>query len=275
MKLNSLYHLGLGALLLFTSATARAATSVPLNTGYNHAFFAPYPAVSTTTSTTSDNYWINITSYPNTSPVAPAASWVLKLPTPAWLPPAPGSHWINSRPTAISPGSQQDPGYSIFRKCFCLLPNVREAALRFNLRADDNVQVWVNSVLNVAVPPNSGRWNWGAPIVSNPSQPNWFRAGRNCVYVLVENTSQHMGFTLDGAFVAEGLMPMPAIGPDMKFDCGCNAGVPGPANAPANMAVEERAVVDAISAIAKRRAATRAFIPPPPNVRRAPASEFK
>jgi hypothetical protein len=274
MKLNSLWPLCLGTLLLTTTVPAHAATLVPLNTGYNHAFFAPYPVVPTTVSTTNDNYWINITSYPNTSPVAPAASWVLKTPT-GWLPPGPGSHWINSRPAAISPGSPQDPGYSIFRKCFCLLPNYREAAMRFNLRADDNVQVWVNSVLNVAVPPNSGRWSWGTPIVSNPSQPSWFRAGRNCVYVLVENTSQHMGFTMDGSFTAEGLMPLPAVGPDMKFDCGCNSGVPGPANTAANMVQEERVVIEAISAIAKRRAASKSFIPPPANVRRPVLNDFK
>jgi hypothetical protein len=77
MKLNSLWPLCLGTLLLTTTVPAHAATSVPLNTGYNHAFFAPYPVVPTTVSTTNDNYWINITSYPNTSPVAPAASWVL------------------------------------------------------------------------------------------------------------------------------------------------------------------------------------------------------
>lgn len=69
-------------LLLAFAAAASATTIVPLNTGYNHQVFAPYPPATTQPSglNNRDHYWINIASYP-TTPQPVGASWVLQTPT--------------------------------------------------------------------------------------------------------------------------------------------------------------------------------------------------
>ncbi|HEX7241085.1 MAG TPA: hypothetical protein VF263_12505 [Longimicrobiaceae bacterium] len=216
----SLHSVRASALLLLSVvAPAGAQTIVPLNTGYNHAVFTPYGPAGIP-SVIKDNYWINIASYPPTAPpVAP--SWVLPV-SPSWVPAFPNTRWIGARNTTSSPPgtSVQNPAYSIFRKCFCLLPNFKNASLKFQVRADDQIQVWFNTVLNVALPPTVGNWS-GSPLSSKPSAPNWFRVGMNCIYVLVEDTGGHMGFDMAGTIQADGLSPLPAFGVDRTFDCPC------------------------------------------------------
>lgn len=207
---------------LATTRSASAATSVPLNTGYNHHFFEPYPAVPPT-STTQDNYWIAIASYPPISPnVSPA--WVLNITPSPWLSPFPATRWVGPRKTVHSPSgtSHFNPAYTLFQKCFCLLPNFKNPELSFRVRADDTIQAWVNTQLNVVLAPSPANFG-GSAFPSIPSNPEWFRAGRNCLYILLEDTGGHMGFDLTGTVQADGLATLPGFGPDptSEFDCPC------------------------------------------------------
>jgi hypothetical protein len=229
-------------------AAARSQTTVPLNTGYNHAIFAAYPLPSGP-STIADNYWINISSFPTTNP-AVGPSWVLAAQS-AWAAPFPDSRWISALNTAGSaPGvSGSNPGYTIFRKCFCLLPNFKNPTLSFQVRADNQVQVWFNSVLNVALPPSVGNFN-GPPLASQPSSPNWFRTGSNCIFVLVEDQGGLTGFDLTGTIQAYGLLPLPAAGTAQNFGCNC----PGATGAlQAGAADEDARTVAQIRRIAEER----------------------
>jgi hypothetical protein len=254
--------LALLLLILATAGSASGGTIVPLNTGYNHQIFAPYPAVTSTTSTTNDNYWINIASYPPTNPpVAP--SWVLRIPPAPWAPAFPATNWISARNTVLSPSitSKENPAYTIFRKCFCLLPNFKNPSLTFQVRADDTVQAWFNTQLNVALQPALGNWNFGQPLPSLPSNPGWFRAGKNCIYVLLEDFGGHMGFDLVGTIQADGLAPLPAFGVDQKFECPCRGDVSPTRESQASMADDDREVVGQLLKIAEKRRLERAKAP--------------
>jgi hypothetical protein len=224
-------------------------TTVPLNTGYKHAIFAPYPPA-TFTSTINDDYWIAIASYPPTSPPV-TSSWVLQQ-QPPWLPAFPSTRWIGPRHTIASPPgtSTSNPAYTIFRKCFCLLPHYQNPSLSFQIRADDTIQVWFNSQLNKALLPSGGNFS-GPPLSSLPSNPNWFHVGRNCIYVLLEDFGGFMGFDLTGTIQAIGLSPLPAFGADHTFDCPCRE---APSPAASKVAVEDdQAVVREILKIAEER----------------------
>jgi hypothetical protein len=250
----------LAALLCIAPVAADATTTVPLNTGYNHWLFQPYQVVTNPTSNTPDQYWINIASYLTTNPpIGP--SWVLQVPSSAWAQPLPGppqSHWISAWKTALNPAVPpfQYPAYTIFRKCFCLSPNFKKetATLSFQMRADDNFQVWFNSILNVARPPTPANHWPGAQIVSSlPSAPHWFKAGRNCIYVLLEDTGGHMGFTLSGTFQADGLAEQPALGPAQTFRCPCGDSIQGIQG----MADADQHIISEIAHIAEERLASR------------------
>jgi hypothetical protein len=241
--LLTLFPLALGSL-------AFGQTTVQLNTGYNNGIFLPYPNAGST-STINDNYWIAIASYPPTSPpVTP--SWVLQQVSP-WLPAFPSTHWIGPRHTIASPpgSSVSNPAYTIFRKCFCLLPNYQNPSLSFQVRADDTIQVWFNSQLNKLLLPSGGNYN-GPPLSSLPSNPSWFHVGRNCIYVLLEDFGGYMGFDLTGTIQAVGLSPLPAFGADQTFDCPCREAAAGPAVGKA-AAVDDQAVVREIVKIAEER----------------------
>lgn len=198
-----------------------AQSSVPLNTGYNYAIYGPYPAVTATASATKDDYWINIASYPPTTPaIAPA--WVLQSPT-SWFSPLPSSNWISARNKAASDPSTyiNNPSYTLFRKCFCLSSGYSNPQISFVARADDMLQVWLNSQVNVLLPPQSGNFN-GVALPSLPSNPAWFHGGLNCVYALVEDTyGGLMGFNLEGTVQANGLGAQPAFGVNQTFSCPC------------------------------------------------------
>ncbi|HEV7590459.1 MAG TPA: hypothetical protein VGO40_20275 [Longimicrobium sp.] len=244
-----------GLSLPAVGAAAMAQTTVPLNTGYNHALFAVYAPP-----TTPDNYWINIASYPATMPPSGPA-WVIPTPT-AWSAAFPGTRWINARNTAASaPGtSAQNPSYTIFRKCFCLLPNFNSATLSFQVRADNQVQAWFNSVTNVALAPVTGNFN-STPRLSLPSSPSWFHTGTNCIYVLVEDTGVLMGMDLQGTIQANGLMPLPATGVNATFTCPCATGAAGPMARQAN---EDDGTLAQIVRIAEDRRRARSVAPSNP-----------
>lgn len=220
--------------LFVLNQMAAASTTVPLNTGYNHSVFSPYPTVNTIPSppTARDNYWINIASYPTTpQPVGP--SWVLRQQF-GWAAPFPGTNWISAWNTPASqPGvNGSNPAYTIFRKCFCLLPGFRDARLRFRVRSDDSIQIWFNTQLNQLLPPSAPNFAVNNPVWSGGTEKG-FRVGKNCVYVLLEDLGGSMGFDLEGSVTAEGLLPTPAAGVQQSFaPCSCNTG-PGAVPAPA------------------------------------------
>jgi hypothetical protein len=210
------------ALLTFHSHAA-ATTTLPLNTGYNHPIWTPYSPVGV-----QDNYWINIASYsPTSPPPSPAPSFV--IPWSGWAPPLPGSGWISARNTRNSaPGtSQYDPAYTLFRKCFCLLPGFKEARLKFSARADDSIEVWLNTHLNKVLSASYGNFNPTDPPLSAGTDKG-FRVGKNCLYALVEDKGGAMGFNLAGDVSAMGLLSMPAAGVAQSFaPCACRTGHPG------------------------------------------------
>ncbi len=243
-----------GAMLVSISASAFAE---PLNTGYNHGLPGPYPVGA------ADNYWIKIASYEPPSsgntvvPVGPA--WVVAPPT-AWTP-VPGAQYISPRQTIFSSSgtSPARPAYSIYRKCFCLLPGFANPRLEFRARGDDNMQIWFNSMRNTLVAPGAGNFNVNDGPVYHRVTTNMahFRAGRNCLYVLIEDNVAFgaTGFSLAGTITAAGLMPGAAFGPEGRFgNCGCpGETTPGGAAPEAATAANDTEMVRAIVQFAESR----------------------
>ncbi len=219
-------HCLLALALLGASSSALSQTTLPLNTGFNHSNFTVYPAPGTGPAV-QDNYWIKVAAS-NTPPVAPA--FVINKHT-AWLGPLQlpasaggfGSQWISS----TTPNGASPPGplpYAIYRKCFCLLPGFKNAQLNFQIRGDDAIQVWLNGVTSTILQAQGG--SFAGPPINGAAQASQFRAGRNCLYVLVEDTGGVVtGFNLAGTVSAFGLMPMAAAGTGMSFEpCQCPSG---------------------------------------------------
>jgi hypothetical protein len=252
--------MAIAAFLLFSNF-AIAQTTMPLNSGYDHSVFSAYPTVTTDPSPglARDNSWIAIASFPATSPPVDRA-WVLRKAAP-WLPAFNATNWIGARNTASSPAGTtvDNPAYTIFRKCFCLLPNFQKASLSFDARADDTIQVWLNSQVNQVLAPTWGNWAWNPPRHGQTS--NGFRVGKNCLYVLVEDFQGHMGFDLVGSVTAYGLLPMPAAGTGQSFEpCACGShGPAGMADARSAMRIDDNddQVISAIVKIAEARRAAK------------------
>ncbi len=249
MKTATLAALASGA------APALASTTMPLNTGYDHGVFAGYPAPPLTgASPIVDQYWIKIASYePPAASTSVAPANVIQKPA-GWATPLPDSHWIGPKAThnSATGSTLSNPAYSVFRKCFCLMKGFKQAQLNFRMRADDNVQVWFNSVTNTLLPPQNGHWGATTSLLSGQTL-NGFRTGKNCIYVLVEDTGGSMGFTLAGTVSAVGLMPQPAKGVEQSFaPCNCEGG-PVASGAAKKMMDEEAVTVAEIVKIAEQR----------------------
>jgi hypothetical protein len=193
-------------------------------------------------------------------------AWILKRVNPTWAPAFANTNWIGARNRAISPAgtTPDNPAHTLFRKCFCLLPGYKEAKLTItSARADDTIQVFLNSQLNQVIAPSWGNWN-GTPLTGATKQG--FRVGRNCLYVLVEDFTGHMGFDLVGDVTAYGLLPTPAAGTaGTSFKpCTCDSGPVGHAgrNNEVNTVSDDddRQVIQGIVKIAEaRRAAKQKF----------------
>jgi len=255
----------LAALLAFSNL-ARGQQTLPLNTGYDHSVPGPYATVLTATSTRQDMYWINLQSYPGTTP-ATDPSWVLKQ-TPPWGPAMSNSFgvssWIGARNTVAGGGSTSDnPGYTIFRKCYCLLPGFNQASLSFKVLADDKATFWFNTITN---PLGTVSGNLaGPPFSGSTTNQNYFHAGRNCFYVLLEDQGGYMGFDLTGEIRANGLLPTVGRwnGKDISFEpCPCSSGH-GPAgnlksaNITAQAAENDQQVINEIVKFAEARRAAK------------------
>jgi hypothetical protein len=250
--------IALAAALFMTLSTSVATAQMPLNTGFNYSSFGPYPTVGTFVSTTQDNYWINIATYPPTTPpVGP--TFVLQTPT-GFQPSLPASHWISARNTVASASGVTTvlPGYTIYRKCFCLR-DFSAPSISFTLRADDTVQVWFNSQVNVMVPPQLGNW-FTTAVTSLPSNPAWFRSGTNCLYALVEDVGGFTGFDLNGTVTVNGPAPIPASGTTPTYPCGCAVN-PVQDGVETTAMEDDSEVVAALIQIAEERRDARSIFP--------------
>jgi hypothetical protein len=255
----------IATIFLFLSFTSWAIgqTVVPLNTGFNHLSNSPYATGA------QDNYWINLaSSLPTIPPTGPAyavqsiAPWQPDLPASG---PIPATRWINAR-NGIA--GKVDPvtgmGYSLYRKCFCLM-SFTQAKLAFDLRADDNVTVWLNTMLSAILPASIGGYANPVPLHGGTTDQTKFKIGINCLYVLVEDVGGYTGFDLRGYISAYGLMPMPASGTETSFaPCGCDFKSP-PHTSPTGAAqlreggeFDDRQVVADIVKFAETRRAARA-----------------
>jgi hypothetical protein len=250
-------HLRLLALALLgaSSGTAVGQTKLPLDTGYDHAGLAHYPAPAMFSgpSTTADDYWIKVASYEPPAPSAAVApAWVLDISTAGWPSMVGNSRWIGPSPThASATGTKpSDPAYSLFRKCFCLPNGFRDPKLNFQLHADDRVRVWLNDVTSTLAGPADGLT--AAGLSGATANAGDFREGLNCLYVLVEDYyGMNMGFNLRGTVEAWGLIPVAGRGVGVSFEphtCG--------ASSPAADA-SDRAALAAVRDIAMRRGAER------------------
>jgi hypothetical protein len=244
---------------ILISAPSAGAAPLVLNTGYDHATSALF-AIGT-----QDPYWIKIASYePPATSVNVNPAWVIP---PGGFATFPNARWLAPRSSPLSTtgpnGTGTTPGrpaYSIFRKCFCLLEGYLNPQLAIDLRADDNVQVWLNDVRNTLIAPINGNLGGGPPrsypSQQSPANPGFFRTGRNCIYVLVEDNiaGGAIGFTLTGSVSAAGLMPNPAIGPAGNFGrCGCPSEPNSADVGPATASDAERETVRAIVQFAEGR----------------------
>jgi hypothetical protein len=138
-----------------------------------------------------------------------------------------------------------------------LQPNFQKAKLTIpKVRADDTIQIWLNSQTNQVIAPAWGNWN---PQPLSGSTTQGFRVGKNCVYVLVEDFHGHMGFDLLGDITAYGLLPMPAAGTGQSFEpCACGHGPAGLATRQSAMSDDDdQPVIQAIIKIAEARRMTK------------------
>ena len=237
------------ALFAFTTVV----NALPLNTGYNYwssAVYTPIPPPFPSPSITKDNYWINIASYPTTAP-AIGSSFRID-PVGPWLPALGLSSWISARNTHASVLGPDQRAYTIFRKCFCLQPGWSQAQISFRVRADNTIQIWLNSQLNTLLPPSWGNYN-GPPLTGGTNNQSFFHTGPNCVYAIVEDFGGSMGFDLEGSVTANGLLPAIAQGIDVSFSpCSCPTG-PGGNQTSATVMAEERRVVEEFVKLAEAR----------------------
>jgi hypothetical protein len=214
-------------------------------------------------STIKDNYWINIASYlPPSAPFTAAPSFVIKDNSP-WQPPfVPTSRWIGPLPTwnSAAGSNGNDHAWSLFRKCFCLAPNFNGAAMSFQTRHDESLQIMLNSLMNTVYGPAQANFaNGSVPLVTlSPGQLASLHAGKNCIYALLEDTGGAMGWDLTGNFNANGLYPYAAAGAQQSFPCDCGGqggAVPNGASTSMtrSMQADDSAVVAAIVKLAESR----------------------
>lgn len=112
LRINLFTALALSA----ASTISVASTNFKLDTGFNHAT-GGYFAVGTT-----DPYWQVISKYPLLPPLPVSPANV--VPSTGWLPPPGLAHWISGFTNGTSPSvtGPYDPGYTVYRKCFCVMP---------------------------------------------------------------------------------------------------------------------------------------------------------
>ncbi|MCB9864834.1 MAG: hypothetical protein H6820_15875, partial [Phycisphaerales bacterium] len=106
----------------------------------------------------------------------------------AWLT-IPGTRWISANATGPN-------GTYIYQLCFCLDKRYRNAALDFIIRADDEFDVVLNGNF---LGTYGGCFNCPTPVGLTFANPNLFRAGENCLHIVVRNLGGVVtGFDLQG-----------------------------------------------------------------------------
>lgn len=246
-------------LLVVVSANLTFGGSLPLNTGYDYSNSTIYSFGS------SDDYWIRIASYPVMSPaVGPA--WAVSTSGTSWLT-LPNSTWINPfGSTNVTPNgyNAQNPAYALYRKCFCLRPGYNEPRIQASVRSDESIQIWLNLMGNQVLTTSPINLN-GTPYAINYTNASAFRVGKNCLYVLVEDTGVHTGFNLDGKIFANNVTPLIAKGANMSFEpCSCSQG-PQPAALQKRLDAEDEQVVKEIVKVAEMKRIERIRRPDPRN----------
>jgi hypothetical protein len=230
-------------MLLVFSNLAFATITVPLNTGYDHWWGTTYgTAPSPTGLPKQDDYWMNV------STGATPAFAITKHP--AWQNPLGISTWINAQNSWASITGRQ---YYIYRKCFCLQQGYKGPVIKFQIRADDGVTAWLNTITNVVLSPTGGSFS-GPPV--NAASDKGFKVGSNCLYVLVDDVgSVATGFNLDGnVSAAAGLLSTPAKGPNQSYaPCSCGSGPAGAAMRMEAGAGDDNDVIKSIREFAERR----------------------
>ncbi len=219
------------AALAFSAASMAsiASTIVKLDTSFNHAT-AGYFAIGTT-----DSYWQVISKYPLVVPLPVSPANV--VPLGSWFSTGSGN-WISGfiSGTSASGTGQYDPGYTIYRKCFCVMPEAlvqtptqsSALSLTAKLRADDNVQVWLNNSLSgqlLSPQSQTGHWSSG-PAINVVAQTSKFRPYVNCLYVFVEDDQGgRTGFSMTGSVSANfGLWDQAGSADPNSFKpCPCKA----------------------------------------------------
>ena len=178
--------------------------TLPIATGYNYATSSEYAI-----GNADPNWAVVADPDPHTSEPRPA--WVIDR-NPAWKEPLPGTKWISSYPSA----ADETNGKYTFESCFCLREGFGRPTLNLSLRADDRADVYLSDGSNGSFGASGGHLLGSTPATSsystsNPTQvtppaANLFKAGRNCIRVVVENTnSVAMGLNLSGSITTRGL----------------------------------------------------------------------
>lgn len=171
------------------------ATTLPINTGYNH-----------TTGTThaigqADSNWQIVAPDPGGGVTPRPAGVITKHP--AWKDALPNSQWITSYPTATS---NLNADYWL-EFTFCLQPGFTNAKLDLMLRADDEAHLYLNGTgTNNFIGSSLGSFGLATPTqITWNTQPS-FVVGKNTLYVKLRNTGAvAMGLNLAGTITANGL----------------------------------------------------------------------
>lgn len=103
----------------------------------------------------------------------------------------PGTRWISANQTGPN-------GTYIYELCFCLDKRYSNPVLTMALRADDEIDVFLNG--NLVASPPAGTFNDPNPFGISVINPAFFQAGENCIQVVVRNTGGVVtGFNLQGS----------------------------------------------------------------------------
>jgi hypothetical protein len=165
---------------------------LPIATGYNYATSSTYGIGNP------DPNW-TVVADPDPYTSEPRPAWVIGAHS-AWKPALPDSQWISSYPSY----SDNTNGEYIFESCFCLREGFGTPTLDLSLRADDEAVVFFNGHILGVTPGTS--YDEPNPTQVTMSAADFFRVGRNCIRVAVENVSQvAMGFNLAGSIATPGL----------------------------------------------------------------------